>query len=171
MSPTVVGAVAAKLGEEEVAVFNTGYRYVLCSSMTNGSVFGYLTDKKLHLCSIMWIVLVMVMAMAGASGINMTMRLGSLDHKGAKQAAYVGLAMAGVICLVITIAAWTQIRAFGRIFTSDDIFLNLFEEARTPFTITLFLMNMSVAIETIPNSMGRTKEVFWLGLIASWGGT
>jgi Na+-driven multidrug efflux pump len=30
-------------------------------------------------------------------------------------------------------------------------------------------MNMSVAIERIPYSMGRTKEVFWFGLIASWG--
>ena len=35
--------------------------------------------------------------------------------------------------------------------------------------MALVLMNLSVAIERIPISMGRTKEVFWLGFIASWG--
>lgn len=32
-------------------------------------------------------------------------------------------------------------------------------------------MNLSVGIENIPYSMGRTTEVFWMGCIASWGGT
>jgi len=59
--------------------------------------------------------------------------------------------------------------ALGRIFSNDPDFLDLFAEARVPFTITLVLMNLSVAIERIPYSMGRTKEVFWLGFIASWG--
>ena len=117
----------------------------------------------------MWIVLVMVMAMSGASSINMSIRLGRLDHNGAKQAGHVGIIMAGIVCLVIGCAVWVQIRAFGQIFTSDPIFLDLFEETRTPFTISLVLMNISVAIEKIPYSMGRTTEIFWYGLIASWG--
>jgi hypothetical protein len=119
----------------------------------------------------MWIVLIMVIAMSGASGINMSMRLGKLDHVGAKQAGHVGVTMAGIVCFVVGLAVWLNVRAFGRIFTNDEIFLDLFEGCKTPFAITLVLMNMSVAIERIPYSMGRTTEVFWLGLIASWGGT
>jgi multidrug resistance protein, MATE family len=141
----VIGAVAADLGEEEVAVFNTSYR-------------------------IMWIVMILVMALSSASAINMSQRLGKLDHNGARQAGYLGVSMAAVVCFVITVFVWSHSRVFGKIFTTDEVFLQMFEEVRTPFSITLFLMNMSVAIEKIPYSMGRTIEVFWLGLIASWGG-
>ena len=119
---------------------------------------------------IMWIVLVLVMALSGASGINMSIRLGKLDHHGAKQAGHVGVGMASSVCLVVAIVVWVFVRAFGRIFTNDPVFLDMFEETRTPFVITLFLMNLSVTIEKIPYAMGRTTEVFWLGLIASWGG-
>jgi multidrug resistance protein, MATE family len=140
-----IGIMAAHLGEEEVAVFNTSYR-------------------------LMWIVLVCVMAIVGASGINMSMRLGSLDHTGAKQAGMVGVGLASIICAVVGLIVWAHIRAFGRIFTNDENFLNLFYQARTPFAITLVLMNISIAVEKIPYSMGRTQEVFWMGFVASWGG-
>lgn len=118
----------------------------------------------------MWIVLVLVMALSGASGINMSIRLGRLDHKGAKQAGYVGIVMSCLVCFVISIAVWFKIRYFGMIFSNDTIFLDLFESAKTPFTVTLLLMNIAVAIEKIPYAMGRTTEVFWYGLVASWGG-
>jgi MATE family multidrug resistance protein len=142
----VIGAVAAKLGEEKVAVFNTSYR-------------------------IMWIVLTMVNAMSMAAGINISMRLGKLDAIGARQAGHVGAIMSLVFLLLVFGAVAWNIRALGMIFTQDEIFLNMFEETRWPFTITLVLMNLSVAIEKIPYSMGRTTEVFWMGCIASWGGT
>lgn len=142
----VIGAVAAKLGEEEVAVFNTSYR-------------------------IMWIVLTMVNAMSSAAGINISIRLGKLDAAGAKQAGHVGAGMSLLfLVLVFGLVVW-KIRALGMIFTQDEAFLDLFEESRWPFSITLFLMNLSIAIEKIPYSMGRTTEVFWMGWIASWGGT
>jgi MatE len=128
----VIGAIAASLGEEEVAIFNTSYR-------------------------IMWIVLILVMALAGASGINMTMRLGRLDHKGAKQAGYIGCGMASGFCALVGLIVWFQIGAFGKIFTNDEVFLRLLAEAKTPFCITLVLMNISIAIEKIPYSMGRTQ--------------
>lgn len=142
----VIGVVAAKLGEEEVAVFNTSYR-------------------------IMWIVLTMVNAIASASAINISMRLGKLDAAGAKQAGYVGIGMSfGFLVCVFGLVA-LNIRAFGRIFTNDELFLDIFEATRWPFTITLFLMNLSIAIERIPYAMGRATEVFWMGCVASWGGT
>ena len=62
----VIGAIAADLGELEVAVFNTSYR-------------------------IMWIVLIMVNALSSAAGIKMSQRLGDMNPKGAKQAGEVGI--------------------------------------------------------------------------------
>ena len=140
----VIGAVAAKMGALDVALFNTSYR-------------------------IMWIVLIVVNAVAGASGIKMTMRLGNMDYNGAKQAAKVGILLTIVVLSVLFLAIFFFIRAFGRIFTNDPDFLNLFESVRLPFAISLVFMNLAVAIEKIPYSMGRTSEVFWYGLVASWG--
>lgn len=140
----VIGAVAAKLGNVEVAVFNTGYR-------------------------IMWIILIMVSALSSAASIKTSTRLGKMDHAGAKQAGWVGIYMSMIILSLIGGFVTLKIRWFGRIFTDDPEFLELFEEVKWPFTLTLVLMNLSVAIERIPYSMGRTKEVFWYGLIASWG--
>jgi Na+-driven multidrug efflux pump len=128
----VIGGIAASLGDEEVAIFNTSYR-------------------------IMWIVLIIVMALAGASGINMTMRLGKLDHEGAKQAGHIGCGMAAGLCALVGLLVWSRIEAFGKIFTNDEVFLRMFAETRTPFCISLVLMNVSVAIERIPYSMGRTQ--------------
>ena len=141
----VVGAIAADLGEVQVAVFNTSYR-------------------------IMWIVLIMVNALSSAAGIKMSQRLGNMDPSGAKQAGEVGIFLSFVVLAAILSAVFFRIRMFGQIFTQDEEFLDLFETTRVPFCCTLFLMNMSVAIERIPYAMGRTKEVFWMGLIASWGG-
>jgi len=141
----VVGAIAADLGETQVAVFNTSYR-------------------------IMWIVMILVISLSSAAGIKMSNRLGNMDPDGAKQAGEVGIILSLVVLTIIMVGVFYNIRLFGRIFTSDKEFLDLFETTRLPFCGTLFLMNMSVAIERVPFSMGRTKEVFWMGLMASWGG-
>jgi hypothetical protein len=58
--------------------------------------------------------------------------------------------------MILFFAIVTHIRAFGRIFTNDPAFLDLFESSRWPFTVTLVLMNAAIAIEKIPYSMGRT---------------
>lgn len=141
----VIGVVAAKLGETEVAVFNTSYR-------------------------VCWIALIFVGALSGASAINMSLRLGKMDPWGARQAGYVGIAMSIVILTILCLFIVAQPRWIGMIFTEDEEFLTLFEHASLPFTVTLFFMNLSVAIERIPYSMGRTREVFWMGFVASWGG-
>jgi hypothetical protein len=120
---------------------------------------------------IMWIALIMVGALSGASAINMSLRLGRFDPDGARQAGYVGIAMSTAILLVLSTGIMFRSRWFGMIFTNDAIFLDMFEEASVPFTFTLFFMNLAVAIERIPYSMGRTKEIFWMGFVASWGGT
>lgn len=115
--------------------------------------------------------MILSMALSGASGINMSIRLGRLDHVGAKQAGYVGIVMAGGVVLMISAFVCSRMSLFGQIFTNDPIFLEMFENTQWPFTAVLFLMNFSVCLERIPYSMGRTSEVFWMGFIASWGGT
>jgi hypothetical protein len=119
---------------------------------------------------IMWIALILVGALSGASSINMSLRLGRLDPNGARQAGYVGIVMSTAVLFLLSTGILFRSRWFGQIFTNDEVFLNLFEEASLPFTATLFFMNLAVAIERIPYSMGRTKEVFWMGFVASWGG-
>ena len=141
----IVGLIAANLGELEVGVFNTSYR-------------------------IMWIVLIMVSAVANAGGIKMSLRLGGGDAAGAKQAGLVIFSVALSILVAISLLVVTNIRLLGMIFTQDKEFLDMFQASAVPFTCTLFFMNLSVAIEQIPMSMGRSSEVFRYGFVASWLG-
>jgi multidrug resistance protein, MATE family len=140
----VIGTIAVRrLGEYQVAMFNTSYR-------------------------IMWIVMILSNALATASSIKTAMRLGRGDVKGARRATYVGLGLAAAILAGLAGLVYYHIRALGRIFTNDHVLLDLLADAALPFTVTLLLMNFAVALERVPFSMGRTKEVFWYGFIASW---
>ncbi len=141
----VIGGVAAKMGDTEVAVYNTTYR-------------------------IAWIVMMFVFAVAGASSTNMCLRLGRMDPYGARQAGYVGIGMASAVLVGLSAIIVTKGRWFGLIFSNDERFLQLFEQAILPFTAMLFFMDLCVALEQIPYSMGRTRDVFWMGFVASWGG-
>lgn len=140
-----IGFVAAKLGDLEVAVFNTSYR-------------------------IMWITLTFIGATSGASGIKMGLRLGSGDHNGAKQAGEICVAISVIVLAILSSLLLWDIRSFGEIFSSDQSFLDLLEESKVPFVATLTFMNLACAVEKIPISMGRTADVFWMGFIGSWLG-
>ena len=141
----VIGYIAARLGEREVAVVNTSYR-------------------------LMWTVLIMVGALSGAAGIKVSLRLGNGDASGAKQAGYVAIGLCIVFLVMFAIVASFYSRAFGHIFTNDEAFLDMWQECWYPFLATLTLMNLAVAIERIPYSMGRTVAVFRMALIGSWLG-
>jgi MATE family multidrug resistance protein len=141
----VMGAIAASIGEREVGVFNASYR-------------------------ILWITLIFVGSLSGASGIKIAQRLGSGDVQAAKQAAAGGIALTFLILLFLSSFVYFNIRRFGSLFTNDESYLDLFEECRWPFTCVLFAMNFAVGIETIPLSMGQTGNVFYSGFVASWLG-
>jgi len=140
-----IGTIAAKLGEDEVGLFNMSYR-------------------------IIWIVLTLIIAVGSAASIKIGTKLGKRDPNGARQSAYIGIFISLMILLALSIFLSFHIRLFGKIFTDDIIFLDLLDECKWPFIATLFFMNLSVAIEYVPISMGRTKEVFWMGFVASWFG-
>lgn len=141
----VVGEIAASLGEREVGLFNASYR-------------------------ILWITLTFIGALAGASGIKIAQRLGNGDHMSAKQASQSGVLLSVLLLLFLSTLVYFNTRVFGMVFTSDENYLVLFEECRLPFSCSLFFMNLAVAIETIPVSMGRTSTVFYSGFVASWLG-
>jgi Na+-driven multidrug efflux pump len=139
----IIGIVSAKMGDTEVAVYNTSYR-------------------------IIWITLALTMAVSGAAGINISLRLGRMDPVGAKQAGFVGVALSSVLLFLLSGLIFIRSRWFGIIFTSDDEFLLLFEEAKVPFILVLFFFNLSISLERIPFSMGRTRAVFFVSVFASW---
>ena len=141
----VIGAIAATIGEREVGLFNASYR-------------------------ILWISLIFVGSISGAAGIKIALRLGNGDASGARQAAGVGIGLALLFLLTLSLIVYCNIRTFGKLFTDDESYLDLFEECKLPFTCVLFFMNLSVGIETIPISMGQTGNVFYAGFVASWFG-
>ena len=93
-----------------------------------------------------------------------------MNPYGARQAGYVGIALSATILVFLGGIVLVNGRLVARIFTEDEVFLNMFEEASLPFSLTLCFMNLSVAIERVPYAMGRTREIFWMGFIASWFG-
>lgn len=96
----LIGLVTAKLGEEEVAVFNTSYR-------------------------IMWIALIVIGSLASSSAINMSLQLGKMNSKGAQQAGYVGLGMSAAILAIMGLLLLVCRRLVARRFTNDLVFLDM----------------------------------------------
>ena len=141
----VIGAVAATIGEREVGLFNASYR-------------------------ILWITLIFVGALSSASGVKIGLALGKGRSSAAKQAGLVGISLAIVCLIILAVLVYYNTSLIGSVFTTNESYLDLFEECRLPFTATLFFMNLAVGIEAIPLSMGQTSTVFYCGVIASWMG-
>jgi len=78
--------------------------------------------------------------------------------------------MASIILAFLCILVASIPRYFGMIFSNDPVVLDLFAECR--FTLTAFvgLMNLAVVFEKIPIAVGRTKTLFWMGVVGSWVG-
>ena len=164
---SVIGGIAAKLGDDEVAVFNAGYR-------------------------IFWLSLMLSGAIGGASGIKIGLSFGSGDAVGAKRAAGVGVAVAFGVLIVVALLLAIHMEPIARIFTNDHQLVLMFQEAKWPFILALFFMNLAVVIERIPMSkylcypcccahlfyrvinpivgMGRTADIFRIGFVSSWLG-
>jgi len=113
--------------------------------------------------------LMVMVAISGACGINMCIRLGKLDSNGARQAGCVGVGMSAFVSIIMVVFEMLAPGSFWRLFTDDSNLHSILDEIKVPFGIALFLMNTSVALEKIPYCMGRTTTVLWISVVASWG--
>lgn len=141
----VIGVFATTISELDVAVFNTSYR-------------------------IMWMALTMVSSLGASVNIRLSTYIGSGDIKVAKETMRLGLVMmlfsvAGFILLLFFF-----MRDIASIFSSDTVVVEQFFLVRVPMMCMLFFMALAVFLEQVPVAMGKTKEVFYAGLIGSWFG-
>jgi MATE family multidrug resistance protein len=142
---SVIGTIAATYGNREVAVFTSSYR-------------------------ILWMTLILTVAFAASMSISLNIAFGSNQPKNAKLIVTVGvlLILATLTILGTAVYIATAAGATGRIFSDDADILALFRETALPMTIVTVFMPLSVALEKIPLSMGRSRVVLFVGLIGSW---
>eukprot|EP01065_Artemidia_motanka_P038312 TRINITY_DN47159_c0_g1_i1.p1 TRINITY_DN47159_c0_g1~~TRINITY_DN47159_c0_g1_i1.p1 ORF type:complete len:536 (+),score=146.50 TRINITY_DN47159_c0_g1_i1:75-1610(+) len=143
----LIGAVATWIGDTEAAVFNTSYR-------------------------ILWIALTGVGGMTTAVGIKLGMSLGKGRGgiPAAKHVIMVGFTYIVIFDAVLSVVVCMIPRQLAGIFSSDSEVHDLFEDSKYPLAWLTFVMVLSVALERIPMTMGRTKSVFAMGLVGSWIG-
>jgi MATE family multidrug resistance protein len=142
---TVIGVFAARMGPLQIAVFNTGYR-------------------------ITWMTLTLVGSLGGALGARLGIQIGQGDIDGGKQTVLVG---GGICCgtlAFLSVVVYIMVRPIGAIFSDDPEVIDQFVQSRLPLATMIFTMNLSVFLERIPVAMGRTKIVFYAGVVGSWVG-
>jgi Na+-driven multidrug efflux pump len=140
-----VGAFAAHLGEVEVGVFNASYR-------------------------ILWICYAFTGALASAVGIRLGIALGAGDPRQAKFTSLVGCGLALVLLSGLGLLVYRFPRFFANIFSSDPHVHEMFESIRVPLALVMVFQNLSILLEQIPVTMGRTSAVFFIGFVGSWLG-
>lgn len=96
-----IGAVAAYLGPEEVAVFNCSYR-------------------------VMWICLTFIGSMGGAMGIHLGIALGGRRVKQAMQTSAIAISICGVLIAILAVAVICFAKDVARLFSPDPVIHDLF---------------------------------------------
>ncbi|KNC86572.1 hypothetical protein SARC_01295 [Sphaeroforma arctica JP610] len=142
---SVVGILAASLGELDLAVFNASYR-------------------------ILWMVLSLVGALGAAVGVRISLGVGAENIPAAKQSIFLGSTLTLGSLAGLSVIIYFFIGQIAHIFSNDPIFISEFVKVRAPLCAFTFFMNLSVYLERIPMSMGKTKEALYAGLIGSWLG-
>ena len=142
---SAVGALAATLGERDLAVFNSSYR-------------------------IMWLSLTLVRSVSSAVLIKLGHAFGADLVVRAKRLFLLGLTIAVAILCALCSLVWLFPHVISSIFSNDPDILQLFVHVRGPLAVTVFFMNLAVFLESVLASMGRTRALLILGLISSWGG-
>jgi len=142
---TVIGVIAAGRGGVEVAVFNVAYRFL-------------------------WICLMFSGASARATGIRLAVAIGKGAVGGAQYIAKVGVGVVTLLLLLLSLLVFLRPTDLASVFTKDPVFIARVEEARLPLALLVFTMNMSVALEALTASLGKTRHVLASGLLGSWLG-
>jgi len=142
---TVIGVIAANRGSLEVAVFNVAYRFL-------------------------WICLMFSGAVARASGIRMAVSIGKAAIREAQYTAKIGLALVTAALLVLASVVFFWPAQLASIFAKDPTFIDRVAEARLPLAALVLTMNLTVALEALTGSLGKTRHILVCGLFGSWIG-
>jgi len=142
---TVIGVIAARQGELEVAVFNVGYRFL-------------------------WICLMFSGALARAAGIQIAIAIGDGAVSSAKFIAKLGLALVCLVLLVMAALVCFCPSVLASIFSKDEEFIQRVVDASLPLAGLVVTMNLTVALEALVSSLGKTRHLLVSGLIGSWAG-
>jgi len=142
---SATGAIASSLGDDNVAVWYTGY--CICS-----------------------ITLTLSGSLASAMSVQLGIALGVGNAVAARRHTSVGVTLClFMVCLLSLVVACFP-RLCAGIFSSDPVFLDLFSKTRFPFAAFVGLMNLAVVLERIPVTVGRPRVTFWMGVVGSWAG-
>ena len=126
-------------------VFNTGYR-------------------------ITWMTLTLVGSLGSALGARLGIQVGQSDIAGGKQTVMVGSGMCCGALAFLCVVVYNMVRPIGAIFSGDPAVIEQFVQARLSLVVMIFNMNLSVFLERILMALGRSKIVFYAGVVGSWVG-
>lgn len=141
---SAIGVVAVSFNDHaSLAVFNSSYR-------------------------IAWMSLIVVGSIGSAMGVLLGQQLGKGDFNHAKRITWRCVVLACIVILVLASIFFAIPGKIAMIFSSDPEVVELYEEVALPLTTMLIAMNLSVLLERVPLSCGRTQVVLWTGVIGSW---
>jgi MATE family multidrug resistance protein len=141
---SAIGVVAVTFHDHaSLAVFNSSYR-------------------------IAWMSLIVIGSIGSAMGVLLGQELGKGDFHRAKSITSTCLFLALIIVLMLAAVFYAIPDKVAMIFSSDQEVIDLYEEVALPLTTMLIAMNLSVVLERVPLSCGRTQVVLWTGVVGSW---
>jgi MATE family multidrug resistance protein len=141
---SAIGVVAVSFNDHaSLAVFNSSYR-------------------------IAWMSLIVVGSIGSAMGVLLGKQLGKGDFNMAKRITWNCLILACIVIVVLASVFYAIPGKVALIFSTDPEVVDLYEEVALPLTTMMISMNLSVLLERVPLSCGRTQVVLWTGVIGSW---
>eukprot|EP00754_Rhynchopus_humris_P045947 Rhum_TRINITY_DN5433_c0_g2::Rhum_TRINITY_DN5433_c0_g2_i1::g.17424::m.17424/K03327/TC.MATE, SLC47A, norM, mdtK, dinF; multidrug resistance protein, MATE family len=139
----VVGGIAALVSPVDVAAFNASYK-------------------------ILYVALAVVGSAAVVVSMRVGLKLGAGDAKAARLCAWYGIAGTLLQSLFFTVVIYVNSETLSEVFSSDPAVRLAFKSIRQPLAVTVFFMNFSIALETVPVCAGYTTATFLCGCAGSW---
>lgn len=132
---SAIGVVAVSFHDDaSLAVFNSAYR-------------------------ITWMSLIVIGSIGSAMGVLLGQELGKGDYGKAKYVTHTCLGMALGMVLVLGAIFYSIPEKVALIFSGDQAVIELYRNVALPLTTMLIAMNLSVLLERVPLSCGRSKMV------------
>lgn len=140
----VIGALAASLGDDEVAAFNSSYKVI------------YLVHQ-------------FVIALGIGTGIRVGIHLGAGKAARARDSTRIGMCLAAMVSAPLSAVVYIFPTFFARIFSSDQTVIDLYASISLELALTIVFMTLSDVMENILTAQGRALAVVISSSIVSWG--